>query len=67
MHKCRWYLPTKEAFLELLPLVSLSSLSEAPPEGSPASLCIQARNRKKRRMRRVGVHATSMSVVLQEV
>ena len=58
------YLPTMEAFLELLPLVSLSSLSEALEE-SPTSLCIQARKMKKSRMRMVGVHATSIRVVLK--
>ena len=60
------YLPTMEAFLELLPLVSLSSLSDVA-EGSAASVCIQARKMKKSRMRMVGVHATSMRVVLEEV
>ena len=64
--KLFWYLPAIDVFLELLPLVSLSSLSGAP-EGSAASLCIQARKRKKRRMRMVGTHATSIRVVLQEV
>ena len=58
----RTNLPTIEAFLELLPLVSLSSEALV---ASPTSLCIQARKMKKIRMTKVGDHATSIRLVLK--